>query len=48
MNVNLTASQRLLSAAIPYLKLGVDPSVVIVGYTLCPTPMRSRTTETSF
>ncbi|MAG32344.1 MAG: bifunctional aldolase/short-chain dehydrogenase [Deltaproteobacteria bacterium] len=29
--VNLTATQRFLKAAIPYLKLGVDPSILIVG-----------------
>lgn len=38
MNVNLTATQRLLSATIPYLKLGVDPSVVIVGTKNAPAP----------
>lgn len=29
--INLTATQRLMSQAIPYLKLGVDPSILIVG-----------------
>ncbi|MGB1142510.1 MAG: SDR family oxidoreductase, partial [Halioglobus sp.] len=29
--INLTATQRLMSLAIPYLKLGVDPSILIVG-----------------
>jgi len=38
MSVNLTASQRLLSAAIPFLKLGVDPAVIIVGTKNAPAP----------
>jgi NAD(P)-dependent dehydrogenase (short-subunit alcohol dehydrogenase family) len=29
--INLTATQRFLTAAIPYLKLGVGPSVLVVG-----------------
>lgn len=29
--INLTATQRFLSATIPYLKLGVNPSILIVG-----------------
>ncbi len=29
--VNLTATQRFLTAAIPYLKLGVNPSILMVG-----------------
>lgn len=29
--VNLTATQRFISATIPYLKLGIDPSILIVG-----------------
>ena len=31
MAVNLTSHQKLLKHAIPYLKLGIDPAVVIVG-----------------
>mmetsp|Transcript_59498 Transcript_59498/g.158335 ORF Transcript_59498/g.158335 Transcript_59498/m.158335 type:complete len:503 (-) Transcript_59498:177-1685(-) len=38
MNVNLTASQRLLSIAIPFLKQGVDPCVIIVGTKNAPAP----------
>lgn len=29
--INLTATQRFLSAAIPYLKLGISPSILVVG-----------------
>ncbi len=29
--INLTATQRFMTAAIPYLKLGVGPSILIVG-----------------
>jgi len=29
--VNLTATQRLLRFSIPYLKLGIDPSIIVVG-----------------
>jgi rhamnose utilization protein RhaD (predicted bifunctional aldolase and dehydrogenase)/NAD(P)-dependent dehydrogenase (short-subunit alcohol dehydrogenase family) len=29
--VNLTATQRFLTATIPYLKLGVNPSILVVG-----------------
>lgn len=31
LDINLTATQRLMTAAIPYLKWGVDPSILIVG-----------------
>ena len=31
MAVNLTATQRLMSATIPYLKLGIEPSILVVG-----------------
>jgi rhamnose utilization protein RhaD (predicted bifunctional aldolase and dehydrogenase)/NAD(P)-dependent dehydrogenase (short-subunit alcohol dehydrogenase family) len=31
MAVNLTATQRFLTATIPYLKLGVNPSILVVG-----------------
>lgn len=29
--INLTATQRFLTATIPFLKLGVDPSILVVG-----------------
>lgn len=29
--INLTATQRFLTAAIPFLKLGVNPSILVVG-----------------
>ena len=29
--INLTATQRVMTAAIPYLKLGVHPSILVVG-----------------
>ncbi len=38
IRVNLTATQRLLTAAIPFLKLGIDPSVLIVGSRNVPAP----------
>lgn len=41
MNINLTASQRLMTASIPFLKLGVDPCVVIVGTKNAPAPGKS-------
>ena len=31
ISINLTATQRFLTAAIPYLKLGLDPSILIVA-----------------
>ncbi len=31
MAVNLTATQRFLTATIPYLKLGIGPSILVVG-----------------
>ena len=31
LDINLTATQRFMSATIPYLKLGIDPSILIVG-----------------
>ncbi|MFG0328486.1 MAG: bifunctional aldolase/short-chain dehydrogenase [Phycisphaerales bacterium] len=36
--VNLTATQRFMRAAIPFLKLGVDPSILIVGSRNVPAP----------
>ncbi len=31
LDINLTATQRFMTATIPYLKLGIDPSILIVG-----------------
>jgi rhamnose utilization protein RhaD (predicted bifunctional aldolase and dehydrogenase)/NAD(P)-dependent dehydrogenase (short-subunit alcohol dehydrogenase family) len=36
--INLTSQQRLLAAAIPYLKLGVRPAVVVIGSRNVPAP----------
>ena len=36
--VNLTATQRFMSASIPFLKLGIDPSILIVGSRNYPAP----------
>jgi rhamnose utilization protein RhaD (predicted bifunctional aldolase and dehydrogenase)/NAD(P)-dependent dehydrogenase (short-subunit alcohol dehydrogenase family) len=38
LSVNLTAAQRLLTAAIPYLELGLEPSVLVVGSRNVPAP----------
>ncbi|MDX8411893.1 MAG: bifunctional aldolase/short-chain dehydrogenase [Mariprofundaceae bacterium] len=38
MAVNLTSHQRLLSACIPYLELGVEPAVVIIASKNVPAP----------
>jgi rhamnose utilization protein RhaD (predicted bifunctional aldolase and dehydrogenase)/NAD(P)-dependent dehydrogenase (short-subunit alcohol dehydrogenase family) len=38
LDVNLTSHQRMLKAAIPYLRHGVDPSVVFVGSKNVPAP----------
>ncbi len=38
MGLNLTATQRFIKLAIPYLKLGVDPSILIVGSRNCLAP----------
>jgi rhamnose utilization protein RhaD (predicted bifunctional aldolase and dehydrogenase)/NAD(P)-dependent dehydrogenase (short-subunit alcohol dehydrogenase family) len=38
MAVNLTATQRLLKAAIPFLKLGVEPTALLVGSRNYPAP----------
>ncbi len=38
LDVNLTSHQRMLTAAIPYLKVGVDPAVVIVASKNVPAP----------
>ncbi len=36
--VNLTSQQRLLRACAPYLNLGIDPAVVIIGSKNAPAP----------
>ncbi len=36
--INLTSHQRLLQACIPYLKLGVDPAVVMIASKNVPAP----------
>ena len=38
LDVNLTSHQRMLKAAIPYLRYGVDPSIVFVGSKNVPAP----------
>ena len=38
MAINLTATQRFMTATIPYLKLGVGPSILIVGSRNYPAP----------
>jgi rhamnose utilization protein RhaD (predicted bifunctional aldolase and dehydrogenase)/NAD(P)-dependent dehydrogenase (short-subunit alcohol dehydrogenase family) len=38
LDVNLTSHQRMLKAAIPYLRQGVDPSIVFVGSKNVPAP----------
>ncbi|MXX26421.1 MAG: bifunctional aldolase/short-chain dehydrogenase [Caldilineaceae bacterium SB0668_bin_21] len=38
IEVNLTSQQRLLQACAPYLKLGCDPTVVIIGSKNAPAP----------
>ncbi|MDE0076591.1 MAG: bifunctional aldolase/short-chain dehydrogenase [Caldilineaceae bacterium] len=40
MQVNLTSQQRLLQACAPYLKLGCEPAVVIIGSKNAPAPGR--------
>ncbi|MFT4614599.1 MAG: rhamnose utilization protein RhaD (predicted bifunctional aldolase and dehydrogenase) [Bacteroidia bacterium] len=36
--VNLTATQRFMTAAIPFLKLGINPSILVVGSRNYPAP----------
>ncbi len=36
--VNLTSHQRLFKACLPYLELGIDPSVIVVGSKNVPAP----------
>jgi NAD(P)-dependent dehydrogenase (short-subunit alcohol dehydrogenase family) len=38
LDVNLTSHQRMLKAAIPFLRQGVDPSIVFVGSKNVPAP----------
>jgi rhamnose utilization protein RhaD (predicted bifunctional aldolase and dehydrogenase)/NAD(P)-dependent dehydrogenase (short-subunit alcohol dehydrogenase family) len=38
LDVNLTSHQRMLKAAIPFLRHGVDPSIVFVGSKNVPAP----------
>lgn len=40
LSLNLSAQMRLLRSSIPYLKLGVDPSVVFIGSKNVPAPGR--------
>jgi rhamnose utilization protein RhaD (predicted bifunctional aldolase and dehydrogenase)/NAD(P)-dependent dehydrogenase (short-subunit alcohol dehydrogenase family) len=36
--VNLTSHQRLIRATTPYLKLGIDPSIIVIGSKNVPAP----------
>jgi NAD(P)-dependent dehydrogenase (short-subunit alcohol dehydrogenase family) len=38
INTNLTSHQKLLTATIPYLELGINPAVLIVGSKNVPAP----------
>jgi len=38
MNLNLTSHQRLMREAIPYLKLGLDPAIVVIASKNVPAP----------
>ncbi|MCA6078346.1 bifunctional aldolase/short-chain dehydrogenase [Fulvivirga sedimenti] len=38
IDINLSSHRRLLSMAIPYLKLGIEPSVVFIGSKNVPAP----------
>ena len=38
LSLNLTSHQQLLHAAIPFLQLGIDPAVVIIGSKNVPAP----------
>lgn len=38
MAVNLTATQRLMTTCIPFLKLGIEPSILVVGSRNYPAP----------
>jgi NAD(P)-dependent dehydrogenase (short-subunit alcohol dehydrogenase family) len=38
LDINLTSQQRLMQMTIPYLELGIDPAIVIVGSKNVPAP----------
>ncbi|MDH5380415.1 MAG: bifunctional aldolase/short-chain dehydrogenase [Cyclobacteriaceae bacterium] len=38
LSVNLTSHQRLLTICLPYLEMGIDPAIVIVGSKNVPAP----------
>ncbi len=38
MELNLSSHQRLLTMAIPYLKYGIEPAIVVVGSKNVPAP----------
>ena len=38
LNINLSSHQRLMQACIPYLKNGVDPSILVIGSKNYPAP----------
>lgn len=38
LEVNLTSAMRLIRAAIPFLQLGIDPSIIIIGSKNVPAP----------
>ncbi|MDQ6983003.1 MAG: bifunctional aldolase/short-chain dehydrogenase, partial [Mariprofundus sp.] len=38
MNLNLTSHQRLMQETIPYLKLGLDPAIVVIASKNVPAP----------
>lgn len=38
ISVNLTSHQRVMQAAIPYLKYGIDPAIVMIGSKNFPAP----------
>ena len=40
IEVNLTSQQRLLQACVPFLKLGCDPAVIVIGSKNAPAPGR--------
>ena len=38
MNINVTSHQQLLTLCLPYLSLGIDPAIVIIGSKNVPAP----------
>ncbi|MEM9257387.1 MAG: bifunctional aldolase/short-chain dehydrogenase [Pseudomonadota bacterium] len=38
LEINLTATQRFMSACIPFIKLGIDPTILLVGSRNCSAP----------